>query len=302
MRWRRWRLSSAGYVRPEADVTTPASLIVAGRHPVVERGLRDGASSCPTTTELAGQDTADGLRIVLTGPNMAGKSTYLRQVALIVLLAQIGSLRARRGARIGLVDRIFTRIGAQDDLSRGQSTFMVEMLETAKILNSDASVRWSCWTRWGAAPAPTTVWRSLRAVVEHLHDATGAAARPCSRRTFARLSTLAETLPGVRAMQTAVEQRVDQLLFLHAIIPGVAEAAFGLEIARLAGLPDVVIERARRRSPRPSRSLRHRPLRWPWSSASNQRGIWQMGWSWPRNRSPTTCWPSISRIQHPWKH
>jgi DNA mismatch repair protein MutS len=226
------------WVRPQlADDT--CLTIVAGRHPVVERELPHG-EFMPNDAHLAGEA---GRVVILTGPNMAGKSTYLRQVALIVLLAQIGSFVPADSARIGLVDRIFTRIGAHDDLARGQSTFMVEMLETATILNHATERSLVVLDEIGRGTSTEDGVAIAGAVVEHLAGQIGA--RTLFATHFRELTALAERLPGVCSMQTSVEQRDDRLLFLHAIVPGVAEAAFGLEIARLAGLPDVVIERAR---------------------------------------------------------
>lgn len=216
-----------------------ALAIVQGRHPVVERELPHG-EFMPNDALLS---DAEGRVVILTGPNMAGKSTYLRQVALIVLLAQVGSFVPADSARIGLVDRIFTRIGAHDDLARGQSTFMVEMLETATILNHATDRSLVVLDEIGRGTSTEDGVAIAGAVVEYLARQIGA--RTLFATHFRELSTLADTLPGVRAMQTAVERRDDNLMFLHTIIPGVADAAFGLEIAQLAGLPDVVIERAR---------------------------------------------------------
>jgi DNA mismatch repair protein MutS len=214
--------------------------IVGGRHPIVERELPVGAF-VPNETRLT---EADGRVVILTGPNMAGKSTWLRQVALIVFLGQTGSFVPAEQARIGLVDRIFTRIGAHDDLARGQSTFMVEMLETATILQHATGRSLVVLDEIGRGTSTEDGVAIAGAVVTELAERVGC--RTLFATHFRELATLADTLPGVRAMQTALERRDGQLVFLHTIVPGVAEAAFGLEIARLAGIPEPVLDRARR--------------------------------------------------------
>jgi DNA mismatch repair protein MutS len=230
--------SEQRWTRPALTDDTDLA-IVNGRHPVVERELPQG-EFMPNDVLLTRED---GRVVILTGPNMAGKSTYLRQVALIVLLAQIGSFVPADAASIGLVDRIFTRIGAHDDLASGQSTFMVEMLETATILNHATERSLVVLDEIGRGTSTEDGVAIAGAVVEHLAERIGA--RTLFATHFRELAALADRLPEVRSMQTAVEQRDDRLLFLHAIVPGVAEASFGLEIARLAGLPDTVLDRAR---------------------------------------------------------
>jgi DNA mismatch repair protein MutS len=214
--------------------------VVEGRHPIVERELPVGAF-VPNDTLLTGPD---GHVVILTGPNMAGKSTWLRQVALIVFLAQTGSFVPASRARIGLVDRIFTRIGAHDDLARGQSTFMVEMLETATILQHATSRSLVVLDEIGRGTSTEDGVAIAGAVVTDLAERVGC--RTLFATHFRELSALADTLPDARTMQTAIEQRDGQFVFLHTIIPGVAEAAFGLEIARLAGIPEPVLAHARR--------------------------------------------------------
>jgi DNA mismatch repair protein MutS len=226
------------FVRPTLDESDDI-LIEAGRHPIVERELPVGGF-VPNDTRLS---DADGRLVILTGPNMAGKSTWLRQAALIVFLAQVGSFVPAAAARVGVVDRIFTRIGAHDDLARGQSTFMVEMLETATILQHAARRSLVVLDEIGRGTSTEDGVAIAGAVVEHLAERTGA--RTLFATHFRELAALAERLPGVRALQTALEQRDGELVFLHTVVPGVAEAAFGLEIARLAGIPDSVLERAR---------------------------------------------------------
>ncbi len=211
-----------------------------GRHPIVEREL-PVCAFVPNDTLLTGKD---GRVVILTGPNMAGKSTWLRQVALIVFLAQVGSFVPAANARIGLVDRIFTRIGAHDDLARGQSTFMVEMLETATILEHATQRSLVVLDEIGRGTSTEDGVAIAGAVITDL--ASRVSCRTLFATHFRELSTFAEPLPGVRAMQTAIEQRDGQFIFLHAIVPGVAKAAFGLEIARLAGIPELVLAHARR--------------------------------------------------------
>jgi len=214
--------------------------IEGGRHPIVERELPVGAF-VPNDTVLT---ESEGRVVILTGPNMAGKSTWLRQVALIAFLAQTGSFVPASHARVGLVDRIFTRIGAHDDLARGQSTFMVEMLETATILQHATSRSLVVLDEIGRGTSTEDGVAIAGAVVTDLAQRVGC--RTLFATHFRELSALAETLDGVRAMQTAIEQRDGQFVFLHTIVPGVAEAAFGLEIARLAGIPAPVLDLARR--------------------------------------------------------
>jgi DNA mismatch repair protein MutS len=226
------------YVRPTLSDDTDL-VIVGGRHPIVERELQTGAFM-PNDTLL---DDEAGRAVILTGPNMAGKSTWLRQTALIVFMAQIGSFVPASSAHIGLVDRIFTRIGAHDDLARGQSTFMVEMLETATILHHATERSLVVLDEIGRGTSTEDGVAIAGAVVEHLVERISA--RTLFATHFRELADLAERVPGVRAMQTAIAQQDGALIFLHSIVPGVAEAAFGLEIARLAGLPDSVVERAR---------------------------------------------------------
>jgi DNA mismatch repair protein MutS len=225
------------WVRPELSDTADTR-IEAGRHPMVERELPVG-SFMPNDTDLTEQA---GRLVILTGPNMAGKSTYLRQVALITLLAQVGSFVPAKRARIGIVDRIFTRIGAHDDLAQGQSTFMVEMLETATILHHATARSLVVLDEIGRGTSTEDGVAIAGAVIEHLAEAIGA--RTLFATHFRELAGLCERLPGARALQTALERRDGRLVFLHTVVPGVAEAAFGLEIARLAGLPEQVLERA----------------------------------------------------------
>jgi DNA mismatch repair protein MutS len=226
------------YVRPE--LTEENSLqIVGGRHPVVEQALSE--------TRFVPNDVTfdDEARILLiTGPNMAGKSTYLRQVALIVLLAQIGSFVPADQARIGLVDRIFTRIGAQDDIATGQSTFMVEMVETANILHHATARSLIVLDEIGRGTSTYDGLSIAWAVVEYLHNHPRLRARTLFATHYHELIQLAEHLPQVRNYNVAVAEEGDRVVFLHRIVPGGADRSYGIHVAQLAGLPRPVIRRA----------------------------------------------------------
>jgi DNA mismatch repair protein MutS len=181
---------------------------------------------------------------MLTGPNMAGKSTYIRQVALIVILAQMGAFVPAREAQVGLVDRIFTRVGAQDNLSRGQSTFMVEMVETASILHNATPRSLILLDEVGRGTSTFDGLAIAWATAEHLHEAL-----PGAKVLFAthyhELTQLAERLPRVRNFHVAVAEWNDEIIFLHKVRPGGTDRSYGIQVARLAGLPDPVIQRAR---------------------------------------------------------
>jgi DNA mismatch repair protein MutS len=229
-----------GYVRPDVDAGNCIE-IRDGRHPVVERTLGDGrfvANDC-------GLDSDDTQIVVLTGPNMAGKSTYLRQVALIVLLAQAGSFVPAAGARIGVVDRIFTRIGAQDDLSRGESTFMVEMLETAAILRSATRRSLVLFDEVGRGTSTYDGLAIARSVVEYLHARPERAAKTLFATHYHEMTALAATLPRVRNYSVAVVEQEGKVVFLHRIVPGGADRSYGIHVAELAGMPAPVVQRAR---------------------------------------------------------
>lgn len=226
-----------GWTRPVLDEGDEL-LIVAGRHPVVEAHLQ-GAPFIPNDCRVGGS----GPRVLLvTGPNMGGKSTYLRQVALIVLLAQIGSFVPAQEARIGLVDRIFTRIGAQDDLPGGASTFMVEMLETATILHQATRKSLVILDEVGRGTTTQDGLAIARAVLEDLHDRVGA--RTLFATHYLELTTLAERLRGVANVHVAATEREGRVIFLYAVRPGPADRAYGIQVARLAGLPPWVADRA----------------------------------------------------------
>ena len=226
-----------GYVRPEVSEGF-ALEITAGRHPVVERMMpRD--KFIPNDVRL----TKDARLIILTGPNMAGKSTILRQVGLIVLMAQMGSFVPAQSARIGLVDRVFTRVGASDNLVRGQSTFMVEMSETSAILHSATGMSLVLLDEIGRGTSTYDGVSIAWAVSEHLHDRTGC--KTIFATHYHELTQLAEELDGVRNFNVAVREVNDDVLFLHRLQPGGADRSYGIEVGRLAGLPIEVLNRAR---------------------------------------------------------
>ncbi|MDE3168163.1 MAG: DNA mismatch repair protein MutS, partial [Acidobacteriota bacterium] len=179
----------------------------------------------------------------LTGPNMGGKSTYLRQAALIVVLAQMGSFVPARSARLGIVDRIFTRIGASDNLARGRSTFMVEMTETAVILNTATPRSFIVLDEIGRGTATYDGLALAWAVVEHIHTLTRA--RTLFATHYHELTELADQLEGVRNLRVSVKEAGDHIIFLRKVERGKADRSYGIEVARLAGLPLAVIERAR---------------------------------------------------------
>ncbi|HEV2405168.1 MAG TPA: DNA mismatch repair protein MutS, partial [Ktedonobacterales bacterium] len=227
------------YCRPTLDEGDTIH-IVAGRHPVVEASQRE-TPFVPNDTDLA---TDDAQVILLTGPNMAGKSTYLRQVALITLMAQIGSFVPAEAARIGLVDRIFTRIGAQDDLATGQSTFMVEMVETANILHHATPRSLVILDEIGRGTSTYDGLAIARAIVEYLHNNKRCGAKTLFATHYHELVELARLLPRVRACNVAVTEDEGHVVFLRKIVPGGADKSYGIHVAQLAGIPRQVVRRA----------------------------------------------------------
>jgi DNA mismatch repair protein MutS len=226
-----------GYVRPE--MTDEFALdIAAGRHPVVER-MMPREKFIPNDVRL----TEDARMIILTGPNMAGKSTILRQIGLIALMAQMGSFVPASRARLGVVDRVFTRVGASDNLVRGQSTFMVEMSETSAILHTATRRSLVLLDEIGRGTSTYDGVSIAWAVSEHLHDAVGCKAVFATH--YHELTQLADELGAVRNYNVAVREVGEQVLFLHTLEPGGADRSYGIEVGRLAGLPAAVIGRAR---------------------------------------------------------
>ena len=227
-----------GYVRPVVDDGSVIR-IRDGRHPVVERVLESG-QYVPNDVELS----TDSRVLVLTGPNMAGKSTYIRQVALITLMAQVGSFVPASEAHIGLVDRIFTRVGLQDDLATGQSTFMVEMVETAAILNQATPRSLVILDEIGRGTSTYDGLSIARSVIEHIHNSPRLGCKTLFATHYHELTELASTLPGVRNFSVAVTEEGSDVVFLHRIVPGGADRSYGVHVARLAGLPQGVVNRA----------------------------------------------------------
>ena len=227
------------YVRPE--LTTDNELVITqGRHPVVERSLVEG-SFVPNDTCLSNDDAQ---LIVLTGPNMSGKSTYLRQVALIVLLAQIGSFVPAASATIGVVDRIFTRIGAREDLAAGQSTFMVEMVETAHILNNATPRSLIILDEIGRGTSTYDGLSIARAVAEYIHNYPKLGAKTLFATHYHEMVALAGFLPRVKNFSVAVAEEGGEVVFLYKIVPGGVDKSYGVHVAKLAGLPKSVVHRA----------------------------------------------------------
>ena len=231
--------SRFGYVRPHLTGGDGIE-IKGGRHPVVERVIPPG-SFVPNDTDLS---TSDAQLVVLTGPNMAGKSTYIRQVALIVLMAQIGSFVPAESAAIGLVDRIFTRVGLQDDLATGQSTFMIEMVETAAILNQATSRSLVILDEIGRGTSTYDGLSIARSVVEYIHNNPRLGCKTLFATHYHELTQLANTVPRVRNYTVAVSEEGGDVVFLHRIVPGGADKSYGIHVAQLAGLPRTVINRA----------------------------------------------------------
>jgi DNA mismatch repair protein MutS len=214
--------------------------IIAGRHPVVEQAQAE-TPFIPNDVDLSNHEAQIG---IITGPNMAGKSTYLRQVALAVLLAQIGSYVPAESATIGMVDRIFTRIGAQDDLATGQSTFMVEMVETANILHHATPRSLIILDEIGRGTSTYDGLAIARAVVEYLHNNKRSGARTLFATHYHELVEVAQLLPRIRCLNVAVTEESGQVIFLRKIVPGGADRSYGIHVAQLAGIPRPVIHRA----------------------------------------------------------
>lgn len=226
------------YCKPELS-DTQILRIENGRHPVVEKTLQ-GIRFVPNDSIF---EDGEIIRII-TGPNMSGKSTFLRQVALIVLMAQIGSFVPASKATIGITDRIFTRIGAQDEIHAGQSTFMVEMIETANILNHATSKSLLILDEIGRGTSTYDGLSIAWAVIEHIHNHPNIRARTLFATHYHELTQLSELLPGVRNYNVAVSESDNNVVFLHKIIPGGADRSYGIHVGQLAGLPKPVIQRS----------------------------------------------------------
>ncbi len=226
------------YCRPQVD-ESGVLRIEEGRHPVLDHRIGEEAF-VPNDTVL---DTAEDRFAIITGPNMAGKSTYIRQVALLVLLAQTGAFLPAKSAHIGVTDRIFTRVGANDDLARGQSTFMVEMNETANILNNATARSLVILDEIGRGTSTFDGLSIAWSVAEYLHDQVRA--RTLFATHYHELTDLERTRSGVRNFNVSVREWNDEIIFLRKIIPGRADQSYGIQVARLAGLPEIVLRRAK---------------------------------------------------------
>lgn len=227
------------YLRPHI-VEDERLIIKAGRHPVLDAAMQ-GERFVPNDTTLDGDENR---MMIITGPNMAGKSTYIRQTAMLVIMAQLGSFVPAEDAVIGLVDRIFTRVGAADDIARGQSTFMVEMVETANILNHATPKSLVILDEIGRGTSTFDGLSIAWAVAEFLHDSPASCARTQFATHYHELTELAITKRGVKNYNVAVKEYGDQVIFLRQIVPGSADKSYGIHVAKLAGLPQQVIDRA----------------------------------------------------------
>ncbi|MBV9658824.1 MAG: DNA mismatch repair protein MutS [Verrucomicrobia bacterium] len=231
-----------GYCRP--TLREEGGIAIAeGRHPVLDQQLAENAGGGKFVPNDVRLDAAENRLLILTGPNMAGKSTYLRQTALLVLLAQIGSFIPAREAEIGLVDRIFTRVGASDDLARGQSTFLVEMNETARILHHATPRSLVILDEIGRGTSTYDGLSIAWSVAEYLHDKVGALTLFATH--YHELTELAKTHAAAKNFTVAVREWNDEIVFLHRIMPGAADKSYGIHVARLAGMPAPVLDRAR---------------------------------------------------------
>lgn len=229
-----------GYVRPDIDISDQVD-IVDGRHPVVETVLKD-TLFVPNDLHV---DCRNNRMMILTGPNMAGKSTYMRQNAMIILMAQIGSFVPAKSARIGVVDKIFTRVGASDDLASGQSTFMLEMLEVANILKNATSKSFLVFDEIGRGTSTYDGMSIARAVVEYVANKKKLGAKTLFATHYHELCELSDTLEGVVNFNVAVKKRGDNIVFLKKIVPGGTDESYGIEVAALAGVDSWIVKRAK---------------------------------------------------------
>src|SRR4029078_4299490 len=223
-----------GYSRPQISTTNDEVIIRKGRHPVIEALAEQQRADRFVPNDLFMNDSTDQI-LVITGPNMGGKSTYLRQTALLVIMAQMGSYVPAQLMKFPLFDRIFTRIGASDNLTRGRSTFMVEMTETALILNSATSRRLIVLDEIGRGTATFDGLSLAWAVIEHIQSRIRA--KTIFATHYDELTELADLLPGIRNFHVAVKEAENRIIFLRTVEPGAADRSYGIEVARLAGIP-----------------------------------------------------------------
>ncbi len=233
------RALAAGYVRPMVDDSDVLE-IVDGRHPIIEQ-LPDAEPFVPNSALL--NTTSDQIMLI-TGPNMAGKSTYIRQVATLAVMAQLGSFVPAAAMRLGVLDRVFTRIGAGDDLSRGRSTFLVEMQETANILNNATPRSLIVLDEIGRGTSTFDGISIAWSVAEYLHGKASAKAKTLFATHYHELTDLADAFPGVKNFTVKVKEEGGRIVFLRRIVPGVAEKSFGIHVGAMAGLPEEVVARA----------------------------------------------------------
>ena len=229
-----------GYVRPFVD-NSDVIEISGGRHPVVEKYL-DGAPFVPNDTYLDGENNRTA---IITGPNMAGKSTYMRQVAIIVIMAQMGSFVPAKSANIGIVDSVFTRVGASDDLAAGQSTFMTEMTEVSRILAAAGPRSLIILDEIGRGPSTFDGMSIARAVLEYVNDKKKIGAKTLFATHYHELTEIEGEIPGVLNYNTSVKKRGDDITFLRRIVRGPADGSYGIEVAKLSGIPQSVVNRAK---------------------------------------------------------
>ncbi|MBO6066749.1 MAG: DNA mismatch repair protein MutS, partial [Kiritimatiellae bacterium] len=233
------RALAAGYVRPQVDDSEVLE-IADGRHPIIEQ-LPDAEPFVPNSTYL---DCSDNQIMLITGPNMAGKSTYIRQVATIAIMAQMGSFVPAAKMRLGVLDRVFTRIGAGDDLSRGRSTFLVEMQETANILNNATRRSLIVLDEIGRGTSTFDGISIAWSVAEYLYGRAASKAKTLFATHYHELTDLADIFPGIKNYTVRVKEEGGRVVFLRRIVPGVAEKSFGINVGAMAGLPEEVVNRA----------------------------------------------------------
>ena len=231
--------SKNNYVCPEVDLSTEI-IIKDGRHPVVEKFVTD-SYFVPNDTTL---DTSNNKIMIITGPNMAGKSTYMRQVAIITIMAQIGSFVPAREAKVGIVDKLFTRVGASDDLASGQSTFMLEMTEVATILKNATARSLIIYDEVGRGTSTYDGMSIARAVVEYTHSKK-IGAKTLFATHYHELTDMEEEFTGIVNYNIAAKKRGDSITFLRKIVRGGTDDSYGIEVAKLAGVPSDVVKRAR---------------------------------------------------------